>query len=185
MSDRPKLTDRISIDDFTDYYWLKDELIEFCRKEGIPASGAKKEISNRIEHYLLTGEKLSARSRKSNRSRNAMPEKFTRGTIIGSGWRCSQDLRAFFETEIGKGFHFNQVMRDCIKNGKGKTLQAAIDAWHDSKRNPVIKKKIDPQFEYMRHMREYYSENPNGTRKEALRAWHEKKSQRKSTRKIK
>ena len=114
-----------------------------------------------------------------------MPEKFTRGTIIGSGWRCSQDLRAFFETEIGKGFHFNQVMRDCIKNGKGKTLQAAIDAWHDSKRNPVIKKKIDPQFEYMRHMREYYSENPNGTRKEALRAWHEKKSQRKSTRKIK
>jgi hypothetical protein len=179
MSDRPSLSNNISVEDFIDFYWLKEELVEFCRNEGIPSSGAKRKISKRIEHYLQTGEKLASKPQKSKKS--PMPENFTRETIIGSGWHCSQGLRAFFEKEIGKSFHFNQVMRDFIKNEKGKTLQAAIDAWHEAKRNPKKKKEIEPQFEYMRHMREYFNENPNGTREEALRLWHQKKAQRKST----
>jgi hypothetical protein len=38
---RPSLTKEISIDDFTGYYWLKEELADFCRKNGIAASGSK------------------------------------------------------------------------------------------------------------------------------------------------
>ena len=59
----------------------------------------------------------------------AMPTTFTPETVIGEGWRCSQALRAFFELEIGPRFHFNQVMRDFIKHGSGKTLADAISAW--------------------------------------------------------
>ena len=91
-------------------------------------------------------------------------------------------MRAFFEAEIGPGFHFNKVMRDFIKNETGKTLQDAIVAWETEKQNSAPRTEIEPQFEYMRHMREYFRMHPEGTREEALKAWHDKKFQRKSLR---
>ncbi len=178
MSDRPNLTTSILVEDFNDFYWLKEELLDFCRREGLSGSGAKIDISKRIGHFLRTGEKLSPKRRK---KRGAMPENFTRETIIGSGWRCSQGIRNFFEAEIGSSFHFNQTMRDFIKNEEGETLQDAIEAWHEEKRAPKIRTEIEPQFEYMRHMRDYFDKNPQGTRKEALKAWNEKKARRKKT----
>ena len=42
----------MSIKDFKDYYWLKEELQNFCRGNGISASGSKLEISERIETFL-------------------------------------------------------------------------------------------------------------------------------------
>jgi hypothetical protein len=170
------------VEDFRDYYWLKAELLDFCRQQGLPTSGSKQAVTERIAHFLQTGEILPIRPRSSSRSSQAMPETFTHETVIGSGWRCSQALRAFFEAEIGPNFHFNKVMRDFIKNESGKTLQEAIEAWEVDKQNPAPKTEIEPQFEYMRHMRAYFRENPEGTRAEALKAWHEKKSQRKSLR---
>lgn len=180
MTDRPQLTPSISVDDFRDYYWLKEELLDFCRQNDLPLGGSKREISERIERFLHTGEVLPATSRSSSLGRAAMPETFTRDTVIEPGWHCSQALRAFLETEIGFGFHFDQVMRDFIKQGHGKTLQEAINAWQVAKANPPQKTEIAPQFEYMRHMREYFDLHPEGTREEALAAWHEKKSKRKS-----
>ena len=180
--DRPELTNSISVEDFGDYYWLKTELLDFCRQQGLPTSGSKQEVAERITHFLQTGEAMSAKPRASNRSSQAMPETLTRETMIGSGWRCSQALRAFFEAEIGPGFHFNKVMRDFIKNETGKTLQDAIVAWETEKQNSAPRTEIEPQFEYMRHMREYFRMHPEGTREEALKAWHDKKFQRKSLR---
>ncbi len=49
---RPNLTKEISIKDFKDYYWLKEELQNFCRENGMSASGSKLEISDRIETFL-------------------------------------------------------------------------------------------------------------------------------------
>ena len=43
---RPNLKKEISIKDFKDYYWLKEELQTFCRENGISASGSKLEISD-------------------------------------------------------------------------------------------------------------------------------------------
>lgn len=179
--DRPELTTSISAADFSDYYWLKAELLDFCRQQGLPTGGSKLEVTKRIAHFLQTGEILAAKSRSSSRSKAKMPETFTRESVIGPNWRCSQQLRAFFEQEIGPSFQFNQVMRDFIKNEVGKTLQDALAAWEAAQQNPKPKREIEPQFEYMRHMRTYFSEHPEATRAEALKAWHEKKSQRKSS----
>ncbi|MET1123500.1 SAP domain-containing protein, partial [Priestia megaterium] len=52
---RPSLTKSISLEDFQNYYWLKAELQTFCREHGLPASGSKIEITERISHYLTTG----------------------------------------------------------------------------------------------------------------------------------
>ncbi len=55
---RPPLTKSISIEDFQNYYWLKAELQTFCRENGLPTSGSKIEITERISHYLTTGKIL-------------------------------------------------------------------------------------------------------------------------------
>ena len=55
---RPPLTKSISLEDFQNYYWLKEELQIFCREHDLPASGSKIEIIERISHYLHTGKIL-------------------------------------------------------------------------------------------------------------------------------
>ena len=104
-----------------------------------------------------------------------MPEVFTRETVIGPGWRCSQPLRAFFLQEIGPQFHFNGVMRDFIKNGAGRTLREAMDAWNADRSQPKTKKEIAPQFEFNRHIREYFKAHPGATLDEAIIAWRDEK----------
>ena len=53
-----KLTKNLSPDEFKEYYFLKEDLKDFCRSEGLKVSGSKGELENRIVHYLSTGEKL-------------------------------------------------------------------------------------------------------------------------------
>ena len=174
---RPNLTKTLVSDDFMAYYWLKTELVSFCRTEGMPSSGSKGDLTERIRHYLETGQiKKSVRKT----TKTDMPDKFSRETVIGKNWRCSQSLRAFFEQEIGSKFHFNGVMRDFIKqDGVGLPLQAAIDCWHEAQQQPASEKEIGAQFEYNRHFREYFKQNPGATRQEAIAAWNEKKAKRK------
>ena len=55
MNKRPILNKNITLKDFKDFYWMKEELVAFCRKIGINSSGGKIEIANRIAKYLQTG----------------------------------------------------------------------------------------------------------------------------------
>ncbi len=179
MENRPVLNEQISAADFRAFYWLKSELTAFCQRYGLPAAGSKAALAERIVVFLSTGE--MRRPRAERRARAAkMPERFGRDTVIGSNWRCSQALRAFFVAEIGPQFHFNGVMRDFIKrDGVGKTLQDAIDAWQQAKRQPRAETEIAPQFEYNRHVREFFKENPGKTLQDAIAAWNDKKAKRK------
>ena len=38
---RPDLTRQLSAQDFRDYYWLKEELLAFCRAQGLSTLGSK------------------------------------------------------------------------------------------------------------------------------------------------
>ncbi len=48
MESRPNLNKEISVKDFKDFYWLKEELLAFSRTEGLKTTGGKIEISERI-----------------------------------------------------------------------------------------------------------------------------------------
>ena len=37
-SDRPEIYKSLGIESFRQWYWLRDELVQFCRENGIPAS---------------------------------------------------------------------------------------------------------------------------------------------------
>lgn len=166
---RPALNAQLSAETFQRWYWLKDELVAFCRSIGIPSGGSKQTLTERIARYLTTGEK-SVLVPPKPASKGQMPANFTRETVIGPGWTCSQALRAFFEQELGLSFRFDATLRDFIHHGQGKTLQEAILAWENAQANPV-EKEIAPQFEYNRHIRAYLNAHPGAGLKAAIRAW--------------
>ena len=176
---RPLLSKCLSVKDFHSFYWLKEELLGFCRENGLSAIGSKKDLESRIETFLLTGSVPKKPSRVCiPKIKEQIPKEFRRETIIGHGWRCSQYLRAFFEEEIGHHFRFDGIMRDFIKYGTGKTLQDAIEAWEAGQKGPKAEKEIASQFEYNRHIREFFKEHRGATLREAIEAWKKKKATR-------
>lgn len=173
---RPNLTKEISIKDFDEYYWLKEELQTFCRENGISASGSKTEIFDRIKTYLLTGEiKKPIRKTRINKKIEKKSE-LSLETVITENHRCSQEVRAFFKKVIPK-FHFSTYIQDYFKNNIGKTYRDVVVAWNDEqeqKKDPTYKKNIAPQFEYNQFISDFFADpkNKEKSRKEAIEAWN-------------
>jgi hypothetical protein len=170
---RPALTPQLSSDEFRRCYWLKEELAAYCRQQHLPTGGSKWDLTQRIAQSLAGEKHLAEPAKQPTRTAN-MPKTFTRNTVIGPGWRCSQELRAFFEREIGPRFHFDAIMRQFIHQGSGQTLDAAIRAWQAAQSNPEVR-TIGPQFEYNQHIRDYFQAHPGGSLAEAIRAWQERR----------
>ena len=61
MSERPKLDKNLDGKTFRKFYYLKEELVDFCRRYGLPTSGGKLEIIQRIAHFLDTGEVIATK----------------------------------------------------------------------------------------------------------------------------
>ena len=164
---RPELNPQIDAQDFLDHYWLKVELVQFCRSNGLPRGGGKKEITGRIASFLR-GEAVPVT--KNRRKPEAVyPEAFDCSTVIGPGWRCTQSLRAFFVREVGPSFRFTKAVRDFVATGVGQTLQEAVEVYLADQK--IEKKPIEGQFEYNRFTREYYEQHPGATRGEVVAAW--------------
>lgn len=170
---RPMLTTELRAAEFTRFYWLKEELVAFCRQQHLSTGGSKQDLTQRITSHL-TGEKPAIGAARRPARTAKMPETFNRSTVIGPGWRCSQELRAYFEQEIGPRFHFDAVMRELIHQGSGQTLGEAIRAWQAAQSNPEPR-IIASQFEYNQHIRDYFQAHPGASLSEAIRAWQEKR----------
>ncbi len=174
MKDRPELDDLLTAEEFVAWYWLKEELIAFCRKYEVSSSGKKLEIQARIEDYLSGRriDKASAR-RKAEQTMPrapalAMPQQFFMDMIIGEGWRCGPALGAFLRAELGGGFRFTAPVRDFIHTGNGKRLGEVAFCWLESAGR---KREIPQQLEYNRHFRAYFQDHPGATKADAITAW--------------
>jgi len=181
--DRPNLNENISVKDFNEFYWLKQELVDFCRIIGISTSGGKLEIADRIRHYLSTGNVKSTETKKiKNTSKfDWENEKLTRETIITDNYKNGENVRSFFEREIGSHFAFNVIFMKWMKENVGKNLNDAIVEWnriYNLKKDKNYISEINPQFEYNRYMRAFLNDNPGLSSKDAMKYWKLKRSQR-------
>lgn len=168
-----KLTKNLSPDEFKEYYFLKDELKDFCRLEGLKVSGSKKDLENRIIHYLSTGEMLEEPVVKevSNNSHSTI----TLDSKLGENFKCGQDKREFFEKEIGKTFKFKVKFQKWLKANPDKTYREAIDAYFEI-HNSKEKTNIDKQFQYNQYIRDFFNDNDGKSLEEAIKCWKFKKS---------
>lgn len=171
---RPELTKDLKIQEFKDYYWLKEELQLFCRENGMSSAGSKIDVSGRIETFLQTGE-IKKPLRKTKAKIN-QKKKLSLDTVITENHRCSQEVRNFFKTAINSKFHFSTYIQNYFKNNVGKTYGDVVNAWYEEeerKKDPTFKKKIAPQFEYNQFIRDFFADPDNNgrSRNEAIKAW--------------
>jgi SAP domain-containing new25/Domain of unknown function (DUF6434) len=171
---RPNLEPSIPVAEFRRWYWLKSELVTFCRHNGLGTGGSKPQLAARIDAYLCGNAVPAVIQAK----RNAlMPKVFTRDTIISAGWRCSPALGAYFRGVCGAGFRFNAAIRQFVHEGQGKTLGEAATHYEQSVAPGAPRQPIIAQNQYNQHTRDFFANYPNATRKECLAAWYRKRDQ--------
>lgn len=136
-SNRYRLNKDLDSAEFREYYFLKEELKEFCRNEGLKISGSKNQLEERIIYYLDTGKSLENKTiqKKSNNqstsNKTTTHEEIRLDSILGENFKCSEDKREFFVREIGKGFKFKVKFQKWLKSNPDKTYQDAINAYYD------------------------------------------------------
>lgn len=174
MEERPKLNKDLDVETFQNHYYLKEELVVFCRENHLPTKGDKKELTERISYFLSTGKVLKSREK---RPAKVSVEKINEDAIIESNISFSEKHRAFFEEKIGKSFSFLVPFQKWLKANAGKTYRDAISAYYvileEKKKNKVA---IDQQFEYNTYIRDFFLDNQGKSLKEAILCWKYKKS---------
>ncbi len=174
---RPTLSKNIPLDSFRNYYWLKAELIAFCRYSKLSSSGGKKELQERIEYYLNTGKKLPFKEKPLENCLKSYQAITLEGEISGH-YKNDEAHRAFFKSIIGERFKFNVPFMKWMKSNSGKTYQEAVNEWLkiESEKKSGKKYKIGSQFEYNQYTRDFFESNPNKSWNDAIKCWKYKKS---------
>ena len=168
---RPSLTKELSPEEFGQYYFLKEELKDFCRSEGLKVSGSKGDLEKRIVHYLETGEELTESVKVKS---NTNSSEITLDSRLGENFRCSEDKREFFEKEIGKGFKFKVKFQKWLKSNPDRTYRDAIEAYWEII-NSNEKTSIDKQFQYNQYIRDFFEDNDDKSLDDAIKCWKYKK----------
>ena len=174
MNKRPNLDKNLDSNLFKEYYYLKEELIDFCRKNNLQTTGGKIELTERIANFLETGERTY---KSHNIRKNVIIDEITIHTIIEENFVCSEKHRAFYKEKIGNNFSFNVAFQKWLKSNSGKTYQDSINAYYqileDKKKNKTI---IDKQFEYNTYIRDFFDDNKDKSLEQAIKCWKYKKN---------
>ena len=83
---RPELNNKLDSKTFNEYYYLKEELVEFCKKNNLQTKGSKIDLTNRISKYLDTG---LIEYKKYDKRRTQIIDDITLDSIIEDNFVCS------------------------------------------------------------------------------------------------
>jgi hypothetical protein len=172
---RPELTQRLNPQRFRECYYLKSELVEFCRKERLSVSGSKAELADRIETYLQTGKRIA--TAKAIASESPIRSEMSLTSVIEENFRCSERHRDFFKSVIGSSFKFNVEFQTWLKTNAGKTYADAVLAYGEIvERKKMTTTEIGRQFEYNAYIRAFFEANKGRSLAQAIACWKHKKS---------
>lgn len=169
---RPDLQSINSVEAFASWYWLKAELVDFCRQNGLRVSGNKADLDRRIRLFLKTGKREeSVQSRRPAQSKfDWHCEPLTLDTKITDSYKNTQNMRRFMKTQVGESFRFSIPLMKWIKENEGKMLRDVVAQWHQlqaEKKDPAYQSNIPPSNEYNQYVRDFMADNPGKTLQEA------------------
>ena len=174
MNERTELNKELDAAAFRSFYYLKQELADFCKENGLPTSGSKAELTDRIAHFLDTGNVLKSSAK---RKTSVNIGTLTEDTVIEQNIVCSEKHRAFFSEKIGKSFSFNVLFQKWLKANTGKTYGDAIRAYYRILEEKKQRKtEIGGQFEYNTYIRDFFADNPGKNLHDVIVCWNHKKS---------
>ncbi len=94
MHKRPDLNKDMSEETFLSYYYLKEELVNFCKENNLPASGGKIELTDRIGYFLKYGKVIPHIARKRDYPNY---DNINEHTLIEPNIRFSEKHRQFLK----------------------------------------------------------------------------------------
>ena len=156
------------------HYWLKSELITFCKANGLATVGSKQEIVKRIETFITTGAKIQA---KISKSVTRDSHQIIKMNTLVANYNNDAATRKFFIEQIGKHFHFTAYLRQFTKKDNitaGLTYGDLVAGWlqeEGKRKNGDYKTNIGEQFEYNRFVREFHAEQKGRSHAEMVEAW--------------
>ena len=173
---KPELTRDLDSKTFREFYYLKEELVTFCRIYGLQAMGSKEDLIERISVFLDTGERIGKNYEK---PKTVSPNSITLDSIIEPNFVCSEKHREFFKEEIGQSFTFKVAFQKWLKENTGKTYGEAVKAYYgilaDRQTNTS---EIGGQFEFNQYIRDFFEDNKHLKREDAIKCWNYKKNLR-------
>lgn len=169
-----KTINQITIDNLKSHYWLKAELIKFCKANDLAIVGSKQEIVQRIEAFIATGCKIQPKISKSG-ARDSH-QQIEAGTLV-KNYNNDALTRRFFVSQVGEHFHFNAYLRQFTNKENipsGLTYGDLVVGWlaeESKKENSQYKTSIENQFEYNRFVRDFYASEKGKSHAEMVKAW--------------
>jgi hypothetical protein len=160
---KPRLEPGMSVTDFTDYYWLKEELSEFARRLGLPTHGSKPELSARIERRLRGLKDRPAPKPPSSTGTRDSDEPLRRDTPVVN-YKSDAKTREFFKSQIGPEFHFTYHVNQYRLKNPGLTYGDLVDEWiaeRDRRRSEGYKAPIADHGKYNRYIRDFFADPAN------------------------
>ena len=133
---RPNFEDIKDFEEFSKYYWYREELIKICKAHGLKADGGKIELNKVIEAYF-NGEMILPEKKK---NKKAVVTELTLDTgLIECGFTFGNRFRDFFSMQTGvEKFKFNVDMVATAKKVKETgdesfTLGDLLDIYYGKK----------------------------------------------------
>ena len=114
--ERPEFDTIRDFEEFSKYYWYRDELIKICKAHGLKSDGCKIELNKVIEAYF-SGEKILPEKKRTVKKRSVTVTEITPDTgLIECGFTFGNRFREFFRQQTGEqNFKFNVDMVATVK----------------------------------------------------------------------
>ena len=116
---RPDFDNIKDFEEFSKYYWYREELIKICKTHGLKADGGKIELNKVIEAYF-NGDKMKPEVKTVGTKKKSQVTELTLDTgLIECGFTFGNRFRDFFSKQTGvEKFKFNVDMVATAKKVK-------------------------------------------------------------------
>lgn len=175
-STRPEITKLTDSAELRRWYWTKDELLSECRRLGLKMSGGKFVLLDRIAHFHETGETVFPGDKRakvtSDFDWHSAP--LTLETVITDSYKSSQNVRRFFQAQVGDRFKFNIAFMAWMRNNVGKTLADAVQAHQEimaEAGKPGFRTTIEDHNQFNQYTRDFLADNPTLGMKDVRHYW--------------
>ena len=171
---RPDFDDIKTFEEFSKYYWYRDELIKICKTHGLMATGSKIELNKVIEKYFCGEIVLPVKKTAAKISCRKKISELTLDTgIIECDFSFGPRFRTFFEAQTGiKPFKFNVDMVASVKAVKESgdesfTLGDLLDIYYGKKTYVKYDKSA---LQWNKFLKDFCADERNADCKDKLKA---------------
>ena len=136
---RPDFDDIKTFEEFSRYYWYREELQQICKSHGIDSSGLKAELNHNIEEYFKGNIIRPKKAHVKKASVKSQLHLTLNTGLIECGFTFGPRFRDFFIEQTGiKNFKFNVDMVATVKKVKQEqdenfTLGDLLDIYYGKK----------------------------------------------------